>query len=95
MSSLIMDGIVSVDGKSNEDLLHLMYDYRPSVVKRDLEDLRINFSLEDDEKFTSQHYGGNNAYAAALAVLPTSGIILDAGSGLVFISYYNITSIKI
>ena len=59
-----------------------MYDYRPSVVKRDMEDLSDNFSLEDDEKCTSQHYGGNSAYATALKALPVSGKILDAGSGL-------------
>ena len=75
-----MGSIISI-ASSNEDL-HLMYDYRPAVVKRDMEDLSNNFSLEDDEKCTSQHYGGNNAYAAALKALPASGIILDAGSGL-------------
>ena len=71
----------STVSESNEEL-HLMYDYRPKVIIRDLQDLQVGFSLEDDEKYTSQHYGGNDAYARALRALPLFGHILDAGSGL-------------
>lgn len=74
--------------------LHSMYWYRSEHAKKEISAFMDTghepFSMDIDEKLTTQHYFGHAAvdYALSLLQLPPSAYVLDAGAGMGAVSRY-------